>query len=224
MAVIDSPISGEPSGLIRRKMTSSRMVRAGRTTMHHGHRVLLMTLLGLGATCQAAEGLAVPESAWQRWQARVTVSTYDTSPRLAAASLVGDYYFRGLRLGHEGTAGGFRATSGLVLGAGTALLGAAGVPSSMGRGLSLGHFAMSPLQPGNDPSDASNTRPYLGLGYTSVGAAGGWGFTADVGVVAHSGTDSAGFGRAPLGAQGLDAAIRNLRLTPVLQLGVRYSF
>jgi hypothetical protein len=94
----------------------------------------------------------------------------------------------------------------------------------MGRGLSLGHFAMSPLQPGNDPSDASNTRPYLGLGYTSVGAAGGWGFTADVGVVAHSGTDSAGFGRAPLGAQGLDAAIRNLRLTPVLQLGVRYSF
>lgn len=224
MAVIDSPISGEPDRAIRRKMSSSRMVRVGRIAMRHGHRILFLTLLGLGATCQAADGLAVPESAWQRWQARVAVSTYDASPRLAAASLVGDYYFRGLRLGHEGTAGGFRATSGLVLGAGSALLGAAGVPSTMGRGLSLGHVAMSPLQPGTDPGDAGTTLPYLGLGYTSVAAAGGWGFTADVGVVANTGTNSAGFGRALLGTQGLDTAIRNLRLTPVLQLGVRYSF
>lgn len=192
--------------------------------MRHGHRILFTTLLAFGATCKAADGLAVPESAWQRWQARVAVSTYDASPRVAAASLVGDYYFRGLRLGHEGTAGGFRATSGLMLGAGSALLGAAGVPTSMGRGLSLGHVSMSPMRPGSDPGDAGSTQPYLGLGYTSVGAAGGWGFTADVGIVAHAGPDGTGFGRALLGNHSLDAAIRNLRLTPVLQLGVRYSF
>lgn len=200
------------------------MFRAGRTAMRHGHRVLFTTLLVLGTSSQAADGLAVPESAWQRWQARVAVSTYDASPRVAAASLVGDYYFRGLRLGHQGTAGGFRATSGLVLGAGSALLGAAGVPTRMGRGLSLGHVSMSSLQPGTDPGDAGSTLPYLGLGFTSVGAAGGWGFTADVGVVAHAGSDGTGFGRAQLGNHSLDAAIRTLRLTPVLQLGVRYSF
>jgi len=208
----------------RRKMTASRMFRAGRNAMRHGHRILFTTLLGLGATCQAADGLAVPDSAWQRWQARAAISTHDASPRVAAASLVGDYYFRGLRLGHQGTTGGFRATSGLVIGAGSALLGAAGVPTSMGRGLSLGHVSMAALQPGSEVGDTGSTLPYLGLGFTSIGAAGGWGFTADVGVVAHAGAGSTGFGRAALGNQGLDAAVRNLRLTPVLQLGVRYSF
>lgn len=192
--------------------------------MRTGHAVLMMSLLGFGAACQAAEGLSVPDVTWQRWQARAAVSTYDTSTRLAAASLVGDYYFRGLRLGHAGTTGGFRATSGLVLGAGSALLGAAGVPSRIGSGLALGHLSMSALLPGADPADAGAALPYLGLGFTSLESAGGWGFSADVGVVGRNAAGTTDLGRALFGNQGLDTAFRNLRLTPVLQLGVRYTF
>lgn len=192
--------------------------------MNTGIKILLISLMASGAVAQAAEGLAVPESAWQRWQARAALSTYDSSPRLAAASLVGDYYFRGLRLGSTGTTGGFRATSGLVLGAGSAMLGAAGVPSRMGNGLSLGHLAMSWVQPGADPGDAGATLPYLGLGYTAISAGSGFSFTADVGVVAQNPSVTSGQGRALFGTQSLDAAFRNLRLTPVLQLGVRYTF
>jgi hypothetical protein len=192
--------------------------------MNAGIRILLISLMASGAAAQAAEGLSIPESAWQRWQARAALSTYDSSPRLAAASLVGDFYFRGFRLGDTGTAGGFRATSGLMLGAGSALLGAAGVPSRMGSGLSLGHLALSSVLPGMDPGDAGTTLPYLGLGYTAIAAGSGFSFTADVGVVAQNPAGTPGLGRALFGTESLDAAFRNLRLTPVLQLGVRYTF
>jgi hypothetical protein len=187
-------------------------------------RILLMTLLASGATTQAADGLSVPESAWQRWQARAALSTYDTSARLAAASLLGDYYFRGLRLGDAGTTGGFRATSGLMLGAGSAMLGAAGVPSRIGSGLTIGHLGLASVLPGTDPGDVGSTRPYLGLGYTSIAVGSGLSFSADLGFVAQNPAATGGLGRALLGTQGLDAAVRNLRLTPVLQLGVRYTF
>jgi len=192
--------------------------------MNASLRILLISWAAWGAGAQAAEGLSIPDSAWQRWQARAALSTYDNSPRLAAASLVGDYYFRGLRLGDAGTAGGFRATSGLMLGAGSALLGAAGVPSRLGDGLSLGHVALSPALPGTDPADAGATLPYLGLGYTSIAAGSGFSFTADVGLVAQNPGATSGVGRALLGTESLDAAFRNLRLRPVLQLGVRYTF
>lgn len=185
---------------------------------------LLTILLASGATAQAADGLTVPEAAWQRWQARAALSTYDTSPRLAAASLLGDYYFRGLRLGGTGTSGGFRATSGLVLGAGSSMLGAAGVPNRIGDSVSLGHLALSSLVPGTDPGDAGATLPYVGLGYTSITRGGGFSFSADLGVVAQNPAGTPGLGRALFGTQSLDAAVRNLRLTPVLQLGVRYTF
>lgn len=192
--------------------------------MRTGRHVLMLSLLGFAAACQAADGLALPDSTWQRWQARATVSTYDSSTRLAAASLVGDYYFRGLRLGHVGTTGGFRATSGVVLGAGSALLGAAGVPARLSGGLSLGHLSLSAQASGADTGDAGATLPYLGLGFTSLQSGGGWGFSADLGVVGRNAAGTTDLGRALFGTQGLDTAFRNLRLTPVLQLGVRYTF
>jgi hypothetical protein len=187
-------------------------------------RFLLSALWLGGSLAQAADGLSVPPSAWQHWQARVAVSTYEQSPRLAAASLLGDYYFRGLRLGDAGTAGGFRATSGLMLGAGTAPLGAAGVPARLGPGPTLGHLVLAPMLPGTESPDAGTTRPYLGLGFTSISAGSGIAFSADVGLVARSAWDTWGEGRTWLGPQGLDATLRSLRLTPVLQIGLRYTY
>ena len=65
--------------------------------------------------------------------------------------------------------------------------------------------------------------PYLGLGFT--GAA--WrsvAITADLGLVAERPSNAGGLGRAVFGNQGMDSALRDLRLSPVLQLGVRYQF
>jgi hypothetical protein len=61
--------------------------------------------------------------------------------------------------------------------------------------------------------------PYLGIGYSDASLRGGWGFSADLGLAAQS------FGAArSLGSQSLDDTIRDMRLTPVLQLGVSYRF
>lgn len=224
MAVIGAPFPPLRRVAFGCKIGSSRTDPRAEIPMKPAIRFLLSCSCLAATAVHAADGLNVPRSAWPQWGARVAVSTYDQSPRLAAASLLGDYYFRALKLGDGGTAAGFRATSGLVLGAGTAPLGAAGVPARLGAGPTLVHLAMSALPPGVEAPDAGPTLPYLGLGFTSVSAAGGVSFSADIGLVARQASDAPGPGRALLGTQSLDIAVRNLRLSPVLQLGVRYAF
>lgn len=156
-------------------------------------RILLSSLALAGTLAQAADGLNVPPSAWPQWQARVTISTDEPSARLTATALLGDYYFRGFRLGKAaGIAGGFRATSGFVPSAGTG-----GLVANL---------------------------PYFGVGFSGIGVDGGLAFSADVGLVADRPSDTPGSGRAWFGPQPLDAAVRNLRLTPMLQIGMRYAF
>ncbi|MEN9483270.1 hypothetical protein HZU83_15345 [Sphaerotilus montanus] len=68
--------------------------------------------------------------------------------------------------------------------------------------------------------------PYVGLGYSTGGVSanrwGGWGLSADIGVQAR-GSDLT-LGRALESPAGVGELIRELRLTPVLQLGVSYAF
>jgi hypothetical protein len=104
------------------------------------------------------------------------------------------------------------------------MLGAAGVPGQIGNSMSVGHIALPSLLAGSDMGDAGSTLPYLGLGYTSIRAGSGFSFTADLGVVAQTPPGAPTLGRALFGTQSLDAAVRNLRFTPVIQLGVRYTF
>ena len=192
-----------------------------------GFRTVLnlgLLAVGVAGAAHAADGLAVPESTWQRWQARAALGTVDQASRLTAASLVGDFYFQGLPAAGATRAGGFRATGGLILGAGSAQLGAAGVPKPSGGALSIGHLALSATPRGLELPDLGPTLPYLGLGYTRVTGPSGLSISADVGVVAQNPGAADGVGRALFGSQSLDAAIRNLRLSPVLQLGVRYEF
>lgn len=158
--------------------------------------VLLATLLGGAATVCAGEGLQTPEATqvWPQWQARVTLVLTDPAPGAAPRPLrqgavLGDYYLHSH--GQAATArwrGGFRATSGL-------LLGPAGAPGALA---------------GDDagPVREADLWPYIGLGYSGLAPRGGWGFSADVG----------------LGLRGWEGALRQVDLTPMLQLGVRYSF
>jgi hypothetical protein len=68
------------------------------------------------------------------------------------------------------------------------------------------------------------TAPYLGIGYTGMSIKGGLSFSADVGVAAMNPGPGLRFGRVVSGAQSFDDMLRELRLTPVIQLGVSYSF
>jgi hypothetical protein len=188
------------------------------------------------AAAQTGSGLAVSDDApgWARWQARIAfdagtplwrsdLARGDAAGlKVQGLGLIGDYYFARLPLGSHG-AGGFRASSGVLLGSG-APLWAAQAPGGASQ-FSLGARSLSPLSglPGADTALDSAMVPYVGLGYSGLTGRGGWGFAADVGVMALHGGSAVRFGRL-LSGQSLDDLLRDLRLAPVLQLGVSYSF
>lgn len=199
--------------------------------------------IGLGLTAQIAtaadgQGLAVSRDAtpWATWQGRVSVgnagfwrgSLLDDAARPAASmSLMGDYYFTRSLLG-VGVQGGFRATSGVIFGprsqawAGQPGLGAG---SSFGIGNRLFGAGAGTLPYLRDPSAETATLPYVGVGYTGLSARGGWSFSADLGVVAQSPGSAVRLGRVfGSGGQNLDDLVRDLRMTPMFQLGVSYAF
>lgn len=203
------------------------------------YRTALLALLGTTMLAAgngwAAEGLVPPDGSdlWPQWQARITVSTstlapvsltgvLDSAARGAPqlGALVGDYYFDfpGLRL--PSSLGGLRATGGLLAGSrglawstGSALRPANRFGLSWAGGLSALAVDTTP-----DPL------PYVGLGYTGLSQKGGWGISADLGLVAEHTGGSTRPSRSLFGVQGMDNAVRDLRLSPVLQVGISYAF
>ena len=194
------------------------------------------TLVLAALPAGAANGLAVsqPEALWPQWQARIAVQTGSLSPvtladrfgnawggngaprGLQGGAVFGDYYFA------RPSFGAFRASGGLLIGAqsGAPVFNSSNSLGSTRLDLSvnsLGNIGATALE------NPMATMPYVGLGFT--GAA--WrslAITADVGVVAERPAGGGSTGRALLGNQGMDNALRDMRLSPVLQLGVRYTF
>lgn len=199
---------------------------------------LLASTLGLLLSVPAAlaqSGLRLGDdaqarlAAWPRWQARVglaaTASTIDAGTRwqLSAGQVLGDYYWSGLRPAGVGRSGGFRATSGLLLGQRSLALGTPTLSSPQGVGLTLSRSVRPAAGPGDALNESWSAVPYVGIGYSGISLRGGWGFTADVGLAGTAGglrtrRDAA------LGAQGVEDLLRELRLTPVLQFGASYAF
>jgi len=194
---------------------------------------VVSTLLIAAATAVAGngQGLSVDGDrlAWTQLQARLQLATEPLSPALGSfegaflrprsAALFGDYYVAGPYMGQ---AGGLRVTSGFVLGTRGAVFGP-------GQAAAPGQFALSTVArpglgaPSVDASgDGALAWPYLGIGYSDSSLRGGWGFSADLGLAAQS----FGLFRAArsLSNQSLDDLVRDMRLTPVLQLGVSYRF
>ena len=188
----------------------------------------LALLLGSWAV-HAADGLVAPapEVLWPQWQARIAVQTASVSPLalsrlldgnaargVQGGAVLGDYYFA------KPSFGSFRASGGLLMGA------MGGTPwASMTAGsrvdLALNNGAALPLAAG---AELPGTVPYLGLGFTGAPWRGALSITADLGMVAERPGAATGVGRAIFGSQALDGAVRELRLSPVFQLGVRYTF
>ena len=177
------------------------------------------------AAAQASDGAGITPSAeqlqWARWQGRISVGTEPAGLKLNTVSLMGDYYFTGSLLGSRRT-GGFRATSGLLLGPRTqSWLGQPGLNAGGTFSIATQVFGQTAALPGaaETPSDNA-TLPYLGLGYTGLSLRGGWSFNADLGLVARSPGNVVKLGR----NQSLDDTVRELRLSPLLQFGVSSSF
>ncbi len=116
--------------------------------------------------------------------------------------------------------GGLRATSGLIIGSlsGQALSGfdADAARPGIASPTPTLRSALSFAQPRLDSA------PYVGIGYTSITPKSGWGFSADIGLAARAG--ATGMVGARSAAQSLDDTLREMRLTPLLNVGVSYSF
>ena len=177
---------------------------------------------------------------WARFQGRVAyaatapltragnASIDGTGLHVSGLSLMGDVYF-GTAPGSEKTAaGGFRATSGVIVGTRSTLWGTPALMPGSGL-LNVDRRLFGPTANGlgyaNDPNnDVGGTVPYIGIGYSSYVARSGWSFSADLGLVSLSPGNVVRLGRVFGGGQGLDDVIRDMRLTPVVQLGASYSF
>ena len=199
-------------------------------------RKTVWTLVGMAALAamptlaNAADGdrltLNPDQLPWARWQGRLSLGTEVQSwrpglesNRPTTASLMGDYYF-GRSLVGPGSAGGFRATSGLIFGPRSSL--STGQPSlSAGSPFSIGSrlFGQTAMPYTNDSAGDNATLPYLGVGYTGLSAHSRWSFSADLGLVAQSPG-----GIKVIRNQSLDDAVREMRLAPLVQLGVSYAF
>jgi hypothetical protein len=195
--------------------------------------VVLWSLVIAAASAAAGNGQGLSVDAdrltWPQWQARLQVASETLAPAMLAsfegaslmprsAAFFGDYY---VTRPYFGQAGGIRVTSGLMAGVRGAVFG----PGQATAPGSFGFSSQARPSPGAASPDISSDTlawPYLGIGYSDTSLRGGWGFSADLGLAAQS----FGLFRAArsLGNQSLDDTVRDMRLTPVLQLGVAYRF
>ena len=209
-------------------------------------RNLLCTCAALAAALTAlaarADGAGLATDAdrlpWAHLQGRVAYAPGAPGWRAALApversglqvgglGLLGDVYF-GSAKPSTGPVDGFRATSGVLIGARSPWFGAWSTPASsgpFGSGRRLFGASGTVLASPVDSSVDSSTVPYIGIGYSNLSPKSGWSFSADLGVVSQSPGNVVRFGRVFGGAQGLDDVVRDMRLAPVVQLGVSYSF
>jgi hypothetical protein len=204
---------------------------------------LLASGLAAGHCAAAGNGLVVSGGkgkSWPTWQGRlsmgVTHAAWPTDAaqpqrdtKLSGLGLLGDYYFNtgGANLSRDS---GFRATSGLMIGSQSAALlsgtGEALSAPASGRLFSSDRRALGlhvPPAARTEEETAHGATPYVGLGYSSLSAQGGWGFSADIGVMLQP-SDSVKLGATRNNNQNLEDMLRDMRLSPLMYLSVSYSF
>lgn len=155
-----------------------------------------------------SDRLATPWSARFGWSEAAQDSAL-ASPVTARLSWqwLGDYHFA--------PAWGLRATGGVR--------GQFDLAAPSGGRSNTVHFGGVHPGSGTVGSDGNWTSPYLGLGYDASASLrngwGGWGLSADLGLQTRRPSGLR------LGSNGYaDEGWRSMRLTPVLQVGVSYSF
>jgi len=205
-------------------------------------RLLALSMQGLAAlalhTGALAADFSAPSLETPKWQARLQLGSLDAGSnwnnsgfdyarypgsRLLSAQLMGDYFLTGSGL--RGVHGGLRATGGMLFGpVSQSQLGLGlGSNSRLGQNFSLSQrSSLSTLSPALDGGDPSTSLSYLGLGYSGQSLRGGWGFSADLGLLSDTSLGGLRLGNSR--SQGMDDLMRDLRFKPVLQLGLSYSY
>ena len=194
-----------------------------------GLKRVFLAACALSGPALAGSGLVAPDPStlWPLWQARIAVQTAGLTPlglvhpldsstpqrAWQGGALLGDYNFA---MPAYGT---FRASGGLMVGA----LGGAPLMSAS-SGPRLGWSLQTQGQAPYTGADAPGTVPYLGFGFTGAAWRQSLSITADLGLVAERPGAAGSVGRAIFGNQGMQSALREMRLSPLLQLGMRYTF
>ena len=189
----------------------------------------LLALLGTAASGQdglnmrAVDSAGLPASTrpldFGLGDLRMDVAVAESGTALMRARLLGDYYLTGPGFGGTQVSGGLRVTSGLAIG-----------PREITTALPPARLEGGLQWVPRDSADAMAERPgarvalpYIGLGYTSL-SAGGWGISADIGLGGQRPGDSVRFGAGSPTAAQFQNVLNDLRLAPVIQLGVSYAF
>ncbi len=190
---------------------------------------LLLALGCAGSTLAQGLGVRWDNTLGSQLQTRVRLgsTTVAAMPQLSINSnsnftlptgmVFGDYFFRS----REPSGGGFRATTGWMLRSRNLSLADAGTPAASA---STGYPRISSLAAVDAPADAPTAQPYFGVGYSGWSGKTGVSFSADLGLAAQSTGSVVRLGRVLNGSRTLDDVLREMRLQPLLQLGVNYSF
>jgi hypothetical protein len=192
--------------------------------------IATVSLLAAPAAWAQGQGLTFDEQArfGPRWQARLGVNTStalieggSASWQQQAGVLLGDYYFSRARLGQGQVSSGFRATSGMLLGQRSLALGTPAMSSPQGMAVTQLRQPRGALPGIESASEPWAAVPYIGIGWSGVSVRGGWGVSADLGLAGRSGSNG---GLRVNGNQSLDDLLRELRISPMVQVGVSYAF
>ena len=153
--------------------------------------------------------------------ASVSADAGNAAGQQQAGVVLGDYYFSQVRFGMRDVSGGFRATSGLLLGQRSLMLGTPALTSGQGVNFTLSRQHRMGSATGEALSEGWSAVPYVGVGWSGVSVRGGWGLSADLGLAGRS---SGGLRVNQNAGQALDDVLREWRLTPMVHLGVSYAF
>jgi hypothetical protein len=197
---------------------------------HVPGRMATVLLLAVPAAWAQGQGLTFDEQTafGPRLQARVGVNTSSALADGSSASwqqqagvLLGDYYFSRARLGQGQVSSGFRATSGVMLGQRSLALGTPAVSSAQGMAVTQLRQPRGALPGIESAAEAWAAVPYIGVGWSGLSVRGGWGVSADLGLAGRSGSNG---GLRVNGNQSFDDLMRELRISPMVQVGVSYAF
>lgn len=177
---------------------------------------------GLSVTMPPASGVTAPERSLRlgAGDLHMDFSVAEAGTATPRARLMGDYYLTGPGFGGEQFSGGLRVTSGVAIGpiSGTPVL----PPSRLEGGLQW-----RPREPALSFFDGEGARialPYVGVGYTTSSTRAGWGLSADIGLGGQRPGERVRFGAGNATAAQFENVLNDLRLAPVIQLGVSYAF
>jgi len=161
-----------------------------------------------------------------------------------SARLTGDYYLTGPGFGEGAVSGGLRLSSGVRVEPRQPGMAASNLASALRRGMvggTAGGIAggtaggaaggaaagtaswIAPTASLIDSGSEFVTLPYIGLGYTSLAVRAGWGLSADIGLGGKRPGLAPRLGSSPATGS-LENLLNDLRLAPVIHLGVSYAF